>query len=293
MPDRDGGSVSLADFLDEVADEPAFVRASIIKADDSWTARHLDVVVGQQPPSDQPAVWRYRDVVFIAGLVDGEELRRWFHPGGAGALHLASYSAAVPKVWESINFNRQPSRALHSTPRLPWPHVVYEIGSPEDQPTAGTITGHLVGEDCPSFPSYDHAAQAFFRGLVSLARSPMSASTSLARVRVLQQDAWLSRISVTPTHIEVIISGSARQGARLELNGSTGHATRRVGARGRVRLPLADGPARRRLAVPVPGCCMARLPRGRHRAWGGGRRHDRPPAHERPIDRDPHAAGRG
>lgn len=37
------------------------------------------------------------------------------------------------------------------------------------------------------------------------------------------------------------VAGPARQGARLEVNGSTGDVSRRVCARGRVRLPLPDG----------------------------------------------------
>jgi hypothetical protein len=241
MPDRDRGQVDLAEFLEELPDQPVFVRACLIRGDAGWAVHQCDIVVGKQLPRDRPAVWRYQDAVFIARPVKGDALRAWFHADTESELRLGEDRATVSQVWETVNFHREPSLARHSTPRFPWPHVVYEIGAPWHQSTTTAITGHLVGEDSPSFPTFEHATQAFFTGDVSLARGGGSGFSSLARVRVLQQGAWLSRITVTATHIDVRVAGPARQGVRLELNGSTGSTSRRVGTRGRIRIPLPEG----------------------------------------------------
>lgn len=241
MPDRDRGQRGLTQFIEQLEDQRAFVRACLISSDNGWTVQHLDAVVGKHLPRDRPVVWRYEDVVFVAEPAPGEALQAWFRADRTGELSLGDYSAAVPQVFETVNFHREPSLARHSTPRLEWPHVVYDLASPANQTTNTTVTGHLVGEDSPSFPTFEHATQAFFTGVVSLARSPGSTARGLARVRVLQPDAWLSRITVTPTYIDVHVSGAARQGARVGLNGSTGHTNRRVGTRGRVRIALTEG----------------------------------------------------
>lgn len=243
MADRDGGSVGLAALIDQVADLPAVVRACLIRSEDGWTLYRLEVVAGRDLPRERPAVWRYDGVMFVAEHEQGDALRSWFHTDRTGECRLGEVIATVPRVFEHTTIRREPSLSRHSTPRLDWPHSVYEITAPSNEST-GTPTpgaGHLVGDDCPSFPSFEQAAHAFFTGVVSLVRSPSSPPTGLARIRVVQQDAWLSGVTVTPTHIDVTVAGPGRQGARLELNGSTGDTSRAVGARGRIRIRLADG----------------------------------------------------
>jgi len=68
-----------------------------------------------------------------------------------------------------------------------------------------------------------------------------SVPTSLARIRVAQQGAWLRRITVGVTAIDVRVGGSDRDGARVELNSSTLQVGKRVGKTGRVRIPLPAG----------------------------------------------------
>ncbi|MCZ2812018.1 ATP-binding protein [Modestobacter sp. VKM Ac-2979] len=243
MPDRDSGQFALTELMDQIADLSAVVRACLIRADAGWTLHRLDAVAGRQLPRANPVIWRYDGVVFIAEQLQADALRSWFHTDRAGECCLGAVIATVPQVFAHATVRREPSLSRHSTPRLDWPHAVYEITAQSSEST-GTITpgsGHLVGDDCPSFPSFEQAAEAFFNGVVSLVRSPSSMPTGLARVRVLQENAWLSRVTVTPTHMDVYVAGPARQGARLEVNGSTDATSRTVGADGRVQIPLVTG----------------------------------------------------
>jgi hypothetical protein len=101
--------------------------------------------------------------------------------------------------------------------------------------------GFLVGDDCPSFPSAETAFRAFFTGTFSMVGTTGSVPSELARIRVLQQGAWLHRIKVGATHIDVHVGGSARAGTRLELNSSTLQIRKRVGTTGKVRVALPGG----------------------------------------------------
>jgi hypothetical protein len=242
MTDRDSGQLVLIELIDQIAHLPAVVRACLIRSDAGWTLHRLDVVAGKHLPRERPADWRYDGVLFIAERLQADALRAWFHTDRTGECHLGAVTATVPRVFAHATGRREPSLSRHSTPRLDWPHAVYEITAQPSE-SGGTTpgAGHLVGDDCPSFPSFEQAAEAFFTGVVSLLRSPSSLPTGLARIRIVQQDAWLSRITVTPTHIQANVAGPARHGTRLEVNGSTGYTSRTVDTRGRIRIPLVNG----------------------------------------------------
>lgn len=68
-----------------------------------------------------------------------------------------------------------------------------------------------------------------------------SVPSDLARVRVVQQDAWLHRIKVGASQIDVHIRGTAPEGTRVELNSSALQVGKRVGKTGRTRIALPAG----------------------------------------------------
>ena len=53
--------------------------------------------------------------------------------------------------------------------------------------------------------------------------------------------AWLERVLITPTHMDVIVRGRDVSGTRVELNSATYRADARVSDTGEVRIPLPDG----------------------------------------------------
>jgi len=92
----------------------------------------------------------------------------------------------------------------------------------------------------PSFPSYEAAFRAFFYG--DFSRSPGDQVPSgFGTIRVVDGRAWLDRVLITPTSLEVHVGGSCVAGTRVELNSATYRTDARAGETGHVQLPLPDG----------------------------------------------------
>lgn len=60
-------------------------------------------------------------------------------------------------------------------------------------------------------------------------------------MRVVKGMAWLERVLIKPTYLEVSVGGSDITGTRVELNGATYRTAARVTETGQVQLPLPDG----------------------------------------------------
>ncbi len=170
----------------------------------------------------------------------------------AQVLPLGAYNITLPMLSDQLSWQHRPSRARYDSVLLPWPAcicAVYRPGNPE-RPAP---LGYLIGDDCPSFPSYEAAFRAFFYGDYSRS-SAGSLPSGFGDVRVVEGTAWFERVVVTPTSLEVRIGGRNIIGARVELNGATYRTDARVSETGQVQLPLPDGlPARCSLPPAGPG----------------------------------------
>jgi len=88
---------------------------------------------------------------------------------------------------------------------------------PEPPASTAEAARHLIGDDCPSFPSYGAAFRAFFYG--DFSRSPDDQVPSgFGTIRVVDGRAWPDRVLITPTALEVHVGGSCVAGTRVELN---------------------------------------------------------------------------
>jgi hypothetical protein len=168
------------------------------------------------------------------------ELVRAFTAEGGQSLTIGQVVATVEPSADQVPWRRKPSHAPYDAPSLPWPSVDYEIGR-RDVLQPGSLSAFQIGDDCPSFPDEQSAMRAFFHGdYSSLTRSAIG-SHELANIRLVRLEAWIDRAEVSPTSLQVHVLGDDRAGTRLELNGSTLQASRKVGKSGRVRLALPDG----------------------------------------------------
>jgi hypothetical protein len=88
----------------------------------------------------------------------------------------------------------QPSRARFDSVALPWPALICELHLPGGPGGQQSPHWFLIGDDCPSFPSYDAAFRAFFYGDFS---RPAGGQVphSFATVRLVDSRAWLERAS--------------------------------------------------------------------------------------------------
>ncbi len=238
----ESGQSSLSSFLADLAcsDGPAFIRAAAETG--SHAVWHIDAIV--TPPAEpagwQPLVWQYEPVTFIAGQAPCSALASALDPSDAQTLPLTGYNLTLPVVSEQLSWQHRPSRARYDSVLLPWPARIFEPRVPDRPHGQQQPPGYLIGDDCPSFPSYGAAFRAFFYGDFSLAPGGQVPS-AFGVIRVVDGRAWLERVVITPTALDIYLAGSQVDGTRVELNGATYRADARASGSAMVRLPLPDG----------------------------------------------------
>ena len=207
------------------------------------TVWYLDAAAGApaEPPGWQEQVWRYADAVFIAASVPSAALAAALVSESAGNLALAGHEIPFPALQEQTSWQRKPSRARYESVVMPWPtsaYSVHPLPSPDRSSTSQPVHGFLIGDDCPSFPSYEAAFQAFFYGDFSPAPG-RGGRSELALVRVVDGRGWIERVKVTPASLEIDLGGTQADCARVELNSATQ----------RTAVPATQGP---HVSVPLP-----------------------------------------
>ncbi len=142
----------------------------------------------------------------------------------------------VRPIQPSVQRSHKPSRAQHDVPMMPWPtwDYVASLATPNNtyDPTDG---GFLIG-DGPPFPMFSNAYRAFFTGNFASLGSSNPSQYGLSRFP--QTDAWIKRVRVTTTHVEVTVAGEDKTGVVAELNAPTNRLSKPVTKPGRVRLRL-------------------------------------------------------
>lgn len=232
----DHGSTTLAEVHDLIRDAypAAHMRVAACADADRWMLRHLTAVVGPEPPQWEERWWRYESSLFVAATISATELVAALYDPGEHDLPLGDSRIGMPAFSDHVNWRREPSLGAYDAPHLPWPSSSYEF-VPRDQAQPRTQAGLLIGDDCPSFPTFEEAFATFFYGESSPLRG---APSNFAVVRIAQTGAWLRRVRITPTRMEISVGGDQAAGARIELHGTGLFLTKIVGRTRRVRLPL-------------------------------------------------------
>ncbi len=266
------GSTTLRDLRNQVgaASGDAWVRA-VLRAggDGSWSIEYVEATVGAKPECWNPSVWEYGRLVFVAARCQAGELAALGagddsvtgnsgHDTGADnagnapkasedsnaapTLRLGRFEAAIPRASDRVRWEHRPSRVQHDPVPMPWPTMDYEL-SQRDRSESGMTpeSGFLIGNGCPSFPTFANAYRAFFYG--NFARAGAENPSRYGLIRVAQTEAWIRRVRVGPTFVEVFVAGNHAIGACVEFNSATDRATKPVGRSGRVRLRVARGVA--------------------------------------------------
>ena len=236
------GSGTLSSLLATLSDidVQVFVRTAVrTRSNAVW---HVDAVVAPPvgPPGWQPQVWEYDEATFIAARASSRALAAALDPDDAQVMPLGGYDLTFPVLHEQLPWQHKPSRARYDSVLLPWPTRIFEPWI-QNRPGGEQLPqGYVIGDDCPSFPSYQAAFRAFFYG--DFAGTPGGQMPSgFGTVRVVDGRAWLDEVRITPAALQVHVAGSDVAGARVELNGATYRADARVTESGQVSLPLPDG----------------------------------------------------
>ena len=242
----DTGQVQLADLAAQLGEQQAFVRAALHRNDDGWALRTCEAVVGTEPPGWHADQWEYPSHAFIAAVAPASTLLASFKPNQVGELTIGPFSASVAPTYDSVQWRHLPSRAFYDPGPLPWPTLDHEINGPQNS-AAGSVSGFLIGEGCPSFTDADTALRAFFYGDYSSVGAERTTSR-IALIRHVDLEAWIERVTIGLTHLDVMLRGNSVAGVDVELNSGRLRSRRTTGPRGRARLRLPDGLPR------MPGC---------------------------------------
>jgi Putative DNA-binding domain len=237
MESGQGTLAALVPRLQEV-DARAYVK--VVFDADTKIAWHVDTIVAppQEPANWHPEVWTYEALIFASAEVPVPVVAAALD-SSVGALQLGDLSFVVPPLAEQFTWQRRPSRARFDSLVLPWPTSTCELRRSDNTQTP-TAAGYLIGDDCPSFPSYQDAFPAFFYSETARAPGGQLPSETVV-VRLVQAEAWIEQVVVTPVALEVHTSGSRARGARVELNSASYRVDGRVTETGCVRLPLPEG----------------------------------------------------
>jgi Putative DNA-binding domain len=198
----------------------------------------VPVLVGAEPPSWLPQTWRYQDLTFVADDMLAADLAAALVPDGT--ITLGGLTARSRTASDRAYGTHQPSHGRYGQPSLPVPTYDFTLHWADRGTTSQLPNEMLVGTDCPSFPSPDHAWRAFFHGDFS-ASSPSGSRSELGLIRLAATEAWLGPVRVSPTELAIEVMGHDVAGARLELFGAADRSEREITAAGTTVFPLPDG----------------------------------------------------
>jgi hypothetical protein len=222
------------------ADAKVFIRLALDTG--RRAVRYLDAIVAPptEPSGWKPMVWEYAAATFVAGQASSRALAAALDPGDAQVLPVAGLDVTLPKLAGPLSWQHKPSRARYDSVVLPWPTHIFDLQTPSGPGAWQRPSGYLIGDDCPSFSSYDAAFRAFFYGDFSRL-SHGQVPSGFGAVRLSDTRAWFDKVRVTPVSLEVRLGGSAIVGVRVELNSETYQCDARATETGQVTLPLPDG----------------------------------------------------
>ena len=246
----DGAAIMPMESIETTLSE---VRASLLASDGQAFVRlvgdaglqtvwHVDIVAGApaDPPGWKPQVWRYAEASFVAEQVSRASLAEALSSESTRTLCLSDFKVSIPPLQEHGRWERRPSRTRHDLAQLPWPARGFDLFSPKWAAPSQQGRRFLIGDDCPSFPSFEAAFRAFFYGdFASLAGH--GGPSMLGQVRLVDDQGWFERVRVTPTSLEIVLGGTGLEGTRVELNGETWRASAPVSDDVKVSLPLPEG----------------------------------------------------
>jgi hypothetical protein len=236
----DNGSTNLEDLTRTVAasEYAVWAGALLSREGDKWTARYLQLVVGPPPSGWAAQDWAFDNLAFVSDELTHNEVSAALQPHPA-ALRVGRFHAELPGFQTNSTWTDYASRHVHDPAPLDWPtrdFTLYKSSTDQWQPPQS----YLIGDQNPSFTTFDAAYRAFFYGDFSTPSQVRSIS-ELAKLRLLQTRARIQHVHIGPASLVVDVDGSEAAGCKLEVIGSTWRASQIVGDIGQVHFELPGG----------------------------------------------------
>ena len=233
----DQGALGLQELLERLGDKPLYCKLVVQRFDAKTELRSLVADSLPQVKSKSPWMHDYGDLVYVAETITGVELVKWL-TDRAGALHGVDFNIQEPQ--ETVSWTRQASYALWDPVALPLPLTRYEVNAKGGNLQAQRA-GFVVGRGhSPSFMDYESAGMYFLYGQEGK-RGNRALPVGLAIIRIADTTAWISRIRMSPTSLDITVDGHAAKGKRVEISSGDIKLWKTVGRRRRVHFNLPDG----------------------------------------------------
>ncbi|MEU5712576.1 AlbA family DNA-binding domain-containing protein [Streptomyces flaveolus] len=237
----DSGQMNTAELVTMLRERVAVnVRLALVAHATQWQLHHGQVALDDDTPVTGRA-WRYSTATFlearlpgptVAALLRGEEQDvdglRVVCPGPPSST-ASTYRLRGQEEWDRVTTS--------------WPRTEWTIN--RDTNAAQPGYGLLLG-DGPSFLNFDQALSAF---LYQRPHDSNANRADLWRITLPQRSGWLSRITIGPDLLTVVVDGDDLHGAGLELSCAQGNELRPVDGAGTYRFPLPNGSAHDSLLV--------------------------------------------
>jgi len=270
----DSGYIELSEVLQQLSDDDKLsYRMALLRDGNEWKAHTLFLDRIPQNGNEEPINfdYDYGNAFFSAGTIDGNSAKQWLFQRNGEITLLGRPSSIRRFTLQPFNgkapWNRSPSYALQDFHRMPLPMTRYNVTGfgPAQYPTN---TGFLLSDDAPFFPDFRTALLRLVYKVQDIDAIQQEPGAAVV-VRLADTSAWLSNITLSPTAIDVTISGTRVGVSRITITG--GGATlhdRQLDARRTVTCSLPNG-------IPSPLWIM--LSRGnewldyyqRDERWGG------------------------
>jgi hypothetical protein len=228
---------ALRQRLNSEADTCVRAVVKVVNGGFPWV-EYFEAVIGAQPDGWASANWDYGAVLFLAVQCRAKDLLplTTSPDNPIQTIQLANLQLLVRPIQRGMQWSHKPSRAQYDVPMAPWPTFDYEVSptirNASYDPTDG---GFLIG-DGPPFPMFSNAYRAFFTA--NFASVGASNPSRYGLFRFAQTDAWIERVRVTTTHLEITVAGYDKTGVVAELNAPTNRVSKPVAKSGRIRLRL-------------------------------------------------------
>jgi len=198
------------------AQERVWVRLGAVLKDGIWTALVYDLVGPVEPPEWQDLTWQYPEAIFCARTEAGSTVAEWLC---AGKVPLPAREVTLPGLPRDPTNQQVTVRGLASKQQyggyapLPWPTTFYELPREHDQPPQNM----LISACSPSFFQFSDAAVSFFG--VSWTQPASVSQLPTPSVRIQDRSGRISKVTVHPTKVDVLLEGRGLRGLIVELAG--------------------------------------------------------------------------
>lgn len=241
---RESESIALSEFYDLLESLPEVSSRILVTQTEpggsGWTLQAAALTAVPSPSAPEWTFYNYGHIAFIADLVPGAKVAKWFSEGKgeSAGLHFE-----VPELQEPLRTERLPSHARYRYFDGLWqPHTYYELYLKSHRFEPPRERPPLIQDGCPSFPALGAAVHKLLFDVELDRRSDWNFPSPPITLRISHTEAWIERVEQYPSSLIINVQGDAVKDVRLEITGSKSVLfDQKLSGSGDVHIDLPEG----------------------------------------------------